>query len=298
MTAWRNRKKVKLITSSSTEQQKRSDYNVNAPLIPGGFILLSRKLIESEIWKKPPLYLKVWVYLLLRAQHAPYKKLHRGQLRTSIPEIQAACSWYIGFRKVTPTKAQIFQVLEWLRYPNGKTSRNSYVQNHERDATSTMIATLKGTHGLLVTIDKYDFYQDPKNYEGNTESINETGTEVIRRQRQPNNINKNLNNGNKNNIYTPEFEQWYSAYPRPQAKQDTFKNFEKVRKEKGLEIILQCTKNYMDYINSLPIEKREFCYSSNNFLGQKAYYLDFVETKKYAEPKKVTQTQLALDKMM
>jgi len=38
-------------------------------LIPGGYILLSRKLIESEIFKKPPLYIKVWNYLLLKAQH-------------------------------------------------------------------------------------------------------------------------------------------------------------------------------------------------------------------------------------
>ena len=67
-----------------------------------GFILLSRSLIESEIFSKPPLYLKVWIYLLTRAQHTDYKGLKRGQLYISIPEIQEACSHFEGFRKETP----------------------------------------------------------------------------------------------------------------------------------------------------------------------------------------------------
>lgn len=80
--------------------------------------------------------------------------------------------------------------------------------------------------------------------------------------------------------YTPEFEAWYKNYPRSQAKTDTFKHFERLRKAKGLDYINTCTRNYISYLNSLPPEKREFCYSSNNFLGQKAYYLDFEVARK------------------
>lgn len=89
------------------------------PLIPGGYINISRKIVESKIWEKPPLYVKVWLYLLVRAQHSEYKGLKRGQLRTSIPEIIEACSWKVGYRTEKPTKKQIFTILDWLRNPDG-----------------------------------------------------------------------------------------------------------------------------------------------------------------------------------
>jgi len=166
--------------------------------IPGGYILLSRKLIESEIWKKPPLYLKVWIYLLSKAQHKDYKGLKRGQLWTSIPEIQEECSWYVGYRKVTPTKDQVYQVIEWLRNPNGKISRNPYESNYESNDNTTMITTTKATQGMIIDIVNYNVYQDSRNYESNNEGNDENDTKAIREQRLPNNINKNVKNDNNN----------------------------------------------------------------------------------------------------
>jgi uncharacterized phage protein (TIGR02220 family) len=160
---------------------------MNEPLIPGGFILLSRRLIESEIWEKPPLYLKVWLYLLTKAQHKQYKGLKRGQLYTSIPEIIEACSWKVGFRVVRPTKDQIYQVIDWLRNPNGKISGS----NDEADTKATMITTMKATHGLLINIDKYSVYQDPNSYESNAESNNERDTKATM---NTHNTNKNVKN--------------------------------------------------------------------------------------------------------
>nr|WP_318658312.1 DnaD domain protein [Staphylococcus epidermidis] len=86
--------------------------------IPGGYILLSRRLIESEIWDKPPMYLKVWIYILTKARHKANQKFSRGELLISIPEIQEACSHKVGFRKVKPTKDQIYNIIEWLRSVN------------------------------------------------------------------------------------------------------------------------------------------------------------------------------------
>jgi hypothetical protein len=158
----------------------------NEPLISGGYIILSRKLIESEIWDKPPLYLKVWIYLLTRAQHKEFRKLKRGQLFVSIPEIQDACSWYVGFRKERPTKDQIYQIIDWLRKPNEAV--------HEAGTKATMITTTKATQGLLINIDNYWFYQNPKNYESNDEANDEKVMKATREQREPNNINKNVKN--------------------------------------------------------------------------------------------------------
>ena len=173
--------------------------------------MVSRKLIESEIWKKPPLYTKVWLYLLCRAQHKKYKRLEKGQIFTSIPELQEACSWYVGYRKMTPSKSQIFQVLEWLRKP--------CEQNCEHNEGETMITTTRATHGMVINIENYCYYQDSKNYESNGEPNNENSTKETRTERQPNNINKNVKNDKNNNnikdlslkVFNPESKEMVLA---------------------------------------------------------------------------------------
>lgn len=159
---------------------------MSKPLIPGGFIILSRKIIESEIWNKPPLYIKVWIYLLTLAQHKNYKDLKRGELRTSIPEIIEACKWQVGARVERPTKDQIYRILDWLRKPDEHPS--------ERDTNTTMITTTKATHGIVIKVDNYAFYQDISNYEHNDEHNVETPSNTSRTQRQRDNINKNVKN--------------------------------------------------------------------------------------------------------
>lgn len=162
------------------------------PKIPGGYINLSRSIVESEIFNKPPLYMKVWIYLLTRAQHKQYKGLKRGQLYTNVPEIVEACSWKVGFRKEKPDSNQVYKVIEWLR--------KKHEEEYEKETKSTMITTMRATQGLLITIDNYCFYQDAKNYESNNEYTNEQNTIDSGRQSLSNNTNKNVNNErNKNN---------------------------------------------------------------------------------------------------
>ena len=93
---------------------------METPVIPGGYTLLSRRILESAIWSKPPLYLKVWIYLLSRAQHTDYKGLKRGQLWTSIPELQDAMSYKVGFRTEKPTKKQIWSAFRMAQESFGK----------------------------------------------------------------------------------------------------------------------------------------------------------------------------------
>lgn len=165
---------------------------MNKPKIEGGYILLSRKIIESEIWDKPPLYIKVWLYLLSRAQHKEYKKLKRGQLWTSIAEIQEACGWYVGFRREKPTKDQVYNILEWMRTTSkADETRFPYESNYESNTNTTMITTTRATRGMVVNIVNYNVYQDSKNYESNDESNNEKVTRATREQRGGDTINKN-----------------------------------------------------------------------------------------------------------
>ncbi len=125
--------------------------------------------------------MKIWIYLLTQAQHDQYRGLQKGQLYTSIPKIQKACAWKIGFSTVTPTKDQVFQVIDWMR----KTSTTLATME------APMIATMKATHGMLVTIDKYCVYQNSKLYESNDEP-------AMKATMNYDNTNKN----HKNNQYS------------------------------------------------------------------------------------------------
>ena len=155
---------------------------MQGPMISGGYILVSRKLIESEIWEKPPLYLKVWMYLLMRAQYKPFKDLDRGELVVSIPELIEACSYKVGYRTEKPSKSQIFNILEWLR--------NSDEASDERYDTETMIDTTKTTRGMVVKVSNYNVYQDSKNYEQNDEGNDEKPMNDTMPKRQADTINK------------------------------------------------------------------------------------------------------------
>lgn len=167
---------------------------MSKPIIPGGYILLSRKLLESGIMEKPPLYFKVWAWILLNAQHKDYGNLKKGQLFTTIPQIQEAMAYKVGFRKEKPSKKQIRGILNWLRFP--------CEQPCEQSTMEPMIEITKVTHGILITVVKYEHYQDPRNYEGHNEGHNEESMKGTRRARQGHNINKNDKNDNNlnNNI--------------------------------------------------------------------------------------------------
>lgn len=56
-----------------------------------------------------------------------------------------------------PTYREIRDVLDWLRDPDQDATRGK--------GCGTMIVTTKVTHGLIITIENYDKYQNPKSYE-------------------------------------------------------------------------------------------------------------------------------------
>lgn len=251
---------------------------MGSPKIPGGYIIISRNIVESEIWDKPPLYIKVWLYLLTRAQHSDYKKLKRGQLVTSIPEIIEACSWKVGFRKEKPTKDQVFQVLEWLRKPHETVD--------ETVTKATMITTTKVTHGLLINIDNYDFYQTSKNYESN----NEEEVRATREQRQPDNINKNViknEKNEKNNILSvqqaEQFESWWNLYGNKQGKKNCQTKFYQLLKKVDYQTIEDGTKRYLQHLDILK--------TRGEFVPQKKNPLTFLNGEHFRDEYEQVTTQ-------
>jgi len=124
----------------------------------GGFILLARKILDNPVLMNgPPLYLKLWIWILMEANWKDRGTLKRGQLVATILDMQKAVSWKVGYRVRYPTKDEI---------------RSAY----EAFTKATMITTMKTTRGMVITICNYDKYQVPENYEPHNEPHNEAHT--------------------------------------------------------------------------------------------------------------------------
>lgn len=75
------------------------------------------------------------------------------------------------------------------------------------------------------------------------------------------------------NIYTPDFEKFYSLYPNPQNKQQSFKNWKTCLKKHSVEELLKASENYK---NSVEGRDRQYIKTSSNFLGRDKFYIDYL----------------------
>ncbi len=128
--------------------------------VQGGFILLSRKLLKSGIMEKPPLYLKLWIWMLMQASFKNHGNLKRGQFFTSYKKMQKAMAFKVGYRTAKPTKREI----EWA---------TKYFTNVHA------IVTMKVLHGMVITILNYDYYQSIGNYECANECDDNCANDVL-----------------------------------------------------------------------------------------------------------------------
>lgn len=131
------------------------------PKISGGYILLARKFLESDLMKnKPPLWSKLAIWMFLKAnKNDGYKELKPGQFETSIPKMREAMTYYIGYRKKTPTIKQIRVIYEAF----AKGTAKGTVKGTDKMID---IEPAKGIKGIRITILNYEEYQNPSNYEG------------------------------------------------------------------------------------------------------------------------------------
>lgn len=152
--------------------------------IQGGYILLARKLFDSWLMDKPPLWMKLWVWMVGQANWKDRDKLKKGQFVATISDMQDAMSYHIGYRKKAPTKDEI---------------RNAY----EAFAKATMITTTKTTRGSVVTICNYDKYQDFKTYEAHSEAHCEDATKTEPTPHDTESIRKQENKKHKTKPFKP-----------------------------------------------------------------------------------------------
>lgn len=123
----------------------------NDALIPGGFIVLARKMLDSDLMDQSPLVAKLWMWLLLKANWKDRDKLKRGQLVTTITEMKEAMSHRSGWCKISPTSDQIRSAYGTLRL-------------------TARITVQRTTRGMVVTVLNYERFQDISAYAPRTES--------------------------------------------------------------------------------------------------------------------------------
>jgi len=136
-----------------------------------GAFQIARKSIESDIWRsKPSSWWKIWCYILACVQHTDFKELKRGQGFFNFKEI-------IRIKDIGNdiTYPQIDHMLRWARQ-------------------ASMLATRKATHGMVISVLRYNLYQDLNNYKSEVKSEDSGEVEAKQKRNESDNINKNDKN--------------------------------------------------------------------------------------------------------
>jgi len=157
------------------------------PKIDDGYILLSRTLLDSQIWSASDATLRVMVYLLLTANHkAKFFKMveiKRGQTCKSLSRIADDCGLSV--------KA--------VRYA---------IDLLEKNGVLIKDAPFGAQQGQRITICNYAIYQNPENYKG-TRGAHE-GTHAVPHEGASNNKEKKENN-EKNTLSVDGFSEEVSV---------------------------------------------------------------------------------------
>lgn len=221
-----------------------------------GWVRLPRELLKNHLFHNEKLW-KVFTWCLLKATWKPH------ELMVGRQKVKLEPGQFVFGRHAAAQELNMKPSTVW-----------SYIKLLELDR----IIDIKPNNKFsVVTVNNWELWQsDNKNPDSKLDNKRTTDGQ----QMDTNKNDKNDKNDKKRDSYSPEFETWFSSWPRAQAKADSFKNFERRRKEHGLEFLLRCSQNYLTYMGAIAEKERGPYYSSNNFFGQKAYYQDFVEPKK------------------
>jgi hypothetical protein len=139
---------------------------MNEEIIQGGCILLARQILSSGIWRKPPEYLKIFIYILLKVNHKDNKLFPRGSnffnFTTELDEISGV------------TKNQVYDFLRWAK-----------------SEKADLLTTQKTTRGVVIKVNNYDTYQEMENYKLQHKFQDSSNTAPTQLQNDSNTINNN-----------------------------------------------------------------------------------------------------------
>lgn len=221
-----------------------------------GWVKIYREIKNNILWKEKPFDKRsAWIDILLMANHTDNEfllgleivKIKRGEFITSELKLMSQWGW---------SKTRVRNFLKFLE------AEKMIIKKSDRKKTT-------------ISVVNYNKYQDRET----------TGRPQEDHKKPERNPRKDTNNNDKNGkkyIYTESFEKFYSTYPRPENKQQTFKNWKSRLKEYSEE---QLQKAAINFKNHMIREKREKEYitNSSNFLGKKCLFMDYLPSSDDAE---------------
>jgi hypothetical protein len=136
--------------------------------IPEGGFIVARKIFKSGIWIKDPLFLKVWIFIVGKANHSDNEKkgktYKRGEFTTTYDNIIKSTSYYHNREHIFPSLKKIRIILKWLE------SEGMILVEPLKSGLGLTgadpTARTRAYVGIKITVIKYDTYQDLDNYKG------------------------------------------------------------------------------------------------------------------------------------
>lgn len=182
------------------------------PIIPGGAILISRQMIDSEIfYSKPSEWLKLWIYILCRVAFKTDKKYKRGELFLKYEWISESTG---------ASKGQIDKFIRWAK-------------------SVDMISTRKSTRGFIVKVNNYGHYQQLDNYYYDIPVDTENAVRSKQSRNKVDTIQKNEKNDKNVNIpISSKSKISPSLDDKEITKEECIREFEKYRDDKQRHIHL------------------------------------------------------------
>lgn len=221
----------------------RSRFNTKGDIYKGvimeGWISLHRKTIDSAIYKDSEA-VHLWVHLLLMANHKPNQAFMDG-------------------KPITVKSGQLITGRKALSVQTG-ISESKIQRLLKKFQKCHMIEQQTTTKNRLISITNYEQYQKPNN----------------KRTAGEQQANTNNNDNNEiNNIYTPEFNELWSIYPRKEGanKKAAFKAYQsRIKSGASNEQILAGVKAYRAYCLAKGTEQ-QYMKQAQTFFGPSEHYL-------------------------
>jgi hypothetical protein len=136
--------------------------------IPEGGFIVARKIFKSDIWIKDPMYLKIWIWIVGKANHSNNKKkgrtYKRGEFVTTYNDIVKDTAYYYNRKHILPSIKQIRIILKWLETAGMIRVEPLTSQLGLTGADPT--ARTRAYVGIKIIVIKYDTYQKLDNYKG------------------------------------------------------------------------------------------------------------------------------------
>jgi len=247
-----------------------------------GYTQAYRKELDSDIWKMPPLYQRVFFYLRQTAswelEYFPTRKdykiaLNPGQLITSLSSIADGVSWYEYGVKKTPNKKTIKDILNWL----------------ERNAKVTVVSNRYGTFIIITNWTTYNSNGKEKVTPNKQEKVSpeKPQLDTLKEDKETKEEKKREKERKRasEKIMISNFDRFYKLYPKKIGKQKAKEAWKKQNSYlPEISVIIRAVKKQ---IKSSQWQKIKYIPLPATWINGRRWEDEVIEENKIIKPKQL-----------